>query len=560
MVDASRAPELPALKYSLPLPNLELDRTLLPVLSPDGRRIVYGSKGQLWLRELDKLEPRVLAGTDGAQFPFWSPDGQQVAYLAGNALWRLPLDGSRPTRIAAASFGKGGRTPGGVWQRNGTIVFAPARNGTSFLSVSAEGGELRESIARNPQVESDFHRPSLLPDGESMLFIVDHVDGGADAIDVFSRGARKNVLRLPGETLDSPVYSPTGHILYQRETTTPGIWAVPFSLDKLEPTGNPFLVVPQGSWPAVGANGLLVYAERELTGLEELVWVNLETAKVTLALGEQFPEISFPRLSPDGTRIAAIARVGESGYALIVADIQRQTHVVVSDRVTRNSRPAWRDNRTIVYSMHASAGAEERIASRRADASQPEVEWFPGSQPNINDGQLLFVREESTNGRGLFHVALPPSENAPRDAAVFQQTPINENEPALSPDGKLLAYAQGDYGQAELMLRTYPDASGQWQVSLEGGARPLWSRAGDRLYFRETAGQIFVVDVTRKPAVRLSRPRPVVRPPLVIARAGFDLSRDGKQLLMMREVQAADTPGGPSLAVVQNWLADFRRR
>ena len=313
-------------------------------------------------------------------------------------------------------------------------------------------------------------------------------------------------------------------------------------------------MVPQGSWPAIGANGLLVYAESELTGLEELVWVHLETEKVTLALGQKFPEISFPRLSPDATRIAAVARVGESGYALIVADLKRQTHVVVSDRVTRTTRPAWRDDRTIVYPVSSSGG--DQIVSRRADASQPAVEWFLGAQPNINSGRLVFVREESSNGRGLFHLALPPGEIAPRDAAVIQPTPINENEPALSPDGRLLAYAQGDYGQAELMLRTYPEATGQWQVSLDGGGRPLWNRAGDRLYFRDTAGQVFVVDVTRKPTVRLSRPRPVYRPPLVIARAGFDLSRDGKQLLMMREVQA-ETARVPSLAVVQELARRF---
>ena len=509
------------------------------------------------MRELDKLEPRQLAGTDGAQFPFWSPDGQQVAYLAANALWRVALDGSRPVRIASAHFSKGGRTPGGVWPRNGTILFAPAVNGTGFLSVSADGGELRETIARDPKVESDFHRPSLLPDGESMLFIVDHVDGGADTIDVMSRGARKTVLRQEGETLDSPVYSPTGHILYHRETTTPGIWALPFSLERLEPTGNPFLVVPQGSWPAVGANGLLVYADAELSGLEELVWVDVTTGAVTVALGERFPEIAFPRLSPDGTRIAAAARTGGLGHALIVADLQRQTYVRVTDRVSQNSRAAWRDDRTVVYAMPSASG--EVIASRRIDASQPIVEWFPGMQPNINAGRLTFVREESPNGRGLWSATLGAGDARPSDPTVIQQTPVNENEPALSPDGKLLAYLNGDYGQAELMLRTYPESTGQWQVSLEGGNRPVWNRAGDRLYFRDNAGQLFVVDVLRKPSIRLSRPRPLPRAPFVVARAGFDVSRDGKRLLMMREVKT-ETDHPPSLAVVQNWLADFKRR
>jgi Tol biopolymer transport system component len=210
----------------------------------------------------------------------------------------------------------------------------------------------------------------------------------------------------------------------------------------------------------------------------------------------------------------------------------------------------------VLYSIPSGAG--EAIASRRADASQAQIEWFPGMQPNVSAGRLLFVREEAGN-RGVWHVVLPPGDTAARDAAVIQQAPINENEPALSPDGRLLAYAHGDYGQAEVMLRTYPEATGQWQVSLEGGGRPLWNRASDRLFFRDTAGQLFVVDVTKKPTVRLSRPRAVPRPPLVIARAGFDVSRDGKQLLMIREVKA-ETDKGPSLAVVQNWLADFRRR
>jgi serine/threonine-protein kinase len=552
----SAAPDVPSLKYTLSIPGLELDRTALPSLSPDGRRMVYASAGQLWVRDLDKLDARPLTGVTGPQFPFWSPDGRQVAYLTANALWRVGLDGSPPVRIAACRFTRGGRTPGGVWRRDGTIVFAPAANGSGFMAVSGEGGEFRELAGRDPTVEGDYHRPSLLPDGESLLYVVDRLDTGADTIAVMTGGTRKTILRLNGEFLDSPVYSRSGHVLYQRETTTPGIWAVPFSLDRLEVTGTPFLVVPEGSWPAVGANGLLVYAQSELTGLHELVWVDVASGAISPALKEQFPEISFPRLSPDGTRVAAVAHSPEGGGVVIVADLQRQTHVAIAERATGTSRPAWRDDRHIVYALDA--GRREVIAIRRADASEPQVELFDGMQPSaIRNGRLLFVRLASGQ-RGLWHAALPAGGGPPAEPTLWHETPEHESDPALSPDGAWLAYTRGDTGQSSVMLRRYPEGSDQWQVSVAGGSQPVWSPSGDKLYFREYPGAIKVVDVETTPQLRLSAPRTVPREPGVITRIGYDVSRDGKRLLMVSEVKGREG-SGPALAVVQNWLADFRR-
>ena len=94
------------------------------------------------------------------------------------------------------------------------------------------------------------------------------------------------------------MYSPTGHLLYHRETTTPGIWAVPFSLERLETTGTPFLVATQGSWPAVGSNGVMVYARSELTGLEDLAWLDIASGAVTTALEERFPDMQQSAVSP----------------------------------------------------------------------------------------------------------------------------------------------------------------------------------------------------------------------------------------------------------------------
>ncbi len=554
-----RAPadEPPPLKYAIPIPNLTLERTGLPVLSPDGMRVVYARDGQLWIRELDRLEGRALSGTTGAQFPFWSPDSKQIGYLTANALWRAPIDGGAPIRIASCHFSKGGRTPGGVWTRDGTIVFAPAAAGTTFQAVSADGGEFHELVARDPKEEGDFHKPSLLPDGVSLLYIVDHPDRGADTIAVMSGGKKKVILRLSGEALDSPVYSPTGHLLYQRETTTPGIWAVPFSLEKLETTGPPFLVDPSGAWPSVGANGMVLYAESEITGVEDLAWLDIASGAVTTALNEQFPEVRYPTLSPDGTRIAAVTRSPENGRVVIVADLQRHTHVSIAERASASGRPVWRSDRSIIYGVETAQ--IETLMMRRADASEPAVELFRGMHPWVSrSGTLVFTRINAGLGGGLWHALLPSGDTAPSDAQVLQQTPVHEWEPTLSPSGKFLAYSQGDVGQSQVVLRGYPETSGQWQVSVSGGSKPLWSPTGDKLYFRDVPGQILVVDVATTPKVSLSAPRVIQRPSILIARAGFDISADGKRLLIPRIVKTNDDRT-PSLTVIQNWLAEFKK-
>ncbi len=539
------------------IPHLRVDRTLLPTLSPDGMRVLFSRDGQLWVRELDKLEPRPLPGVTGAQYPFWSPDGRQIAYLTTSAVWRVGLDGNPPIRVASYHFSKGGRTPGGVWRPDGTLIFAPAASGSGLVQVPADGGEFREFLARDKETESDFHRPSLLPDGESLLMIVDRIDTGADTISVVTGGRHKPVLRLEGEYPDSPVYSRTGHLLYQRETTTPGIWAVPFSLEKLEVTGSPFLVVPQGSWPSTGSNGLLLYADSELSGLEELVWLDIGSAAVTPVSAGLFPQISMPSLSPDGTRVAAVTRSPDSGNVVVVIDLNRRTNTVIGQRADLQSRPAWRDNRTLVYASDAGA-AGGRIEIRRADASQPATGLFSGFQHSLGAGRLLFVRLDAGKGGGLWHTAMSPGEAAVTTPVELQQTQPHEWQPALSPDGKLLAYSSGDVGQSEVMLQRYPEASGQWQVSRAGGSQAVWSPSGDTLYFRDVPGLIFAVSVKSGDEVTLGVPREVSRPASLIARAGFDVSPDGKRLLMVREVRN-DDGRGPALAVVQNWFAEFRK-
>ncbi len=552
---ATPAAEVSLVKFTLPITGESLDRTALPSISPDGRHVVFAKGGDLWIRSFDELEARQLAGTTGAQHPFWSPDSKQVAYLAATALWRVAVDGSRPIQIATYHFNKGGRTPGGVWRSDDTILFAPSSTGSTLLAVTTQGGEFREFVPRDTKVEGDFHRPSLLPDGLSVLFVVDRIDGGPDTIGVLVDGRRKNILTIPGEVLDSPVYSPTGHILYHRETTTPGVWAVPFALETLTATGTPFLVAAQASYPSISKTGTLVYADNSVSGASTLAWLDIETGAVSPATSEQFPAIGSPHLSPDEQKVAAVVPSPGEGLGVVIADLRRGTHVRLPGQATLMTRVAWRDDETVVFSR--ADGPGNAIVMRPANGSGSETVLVKGRTPSVAHGSVFFSKESPGTSGDLYRISIPGQGTVATAAELVQQLPVEELDPVLSPDGTLLAYAGGDLGQSEIVLRTYPEQKGQWQVSAGGGSLPVWSRLGDAIYYKNTPGDILRVDVRSNP-VTLGVPRHIARPASLRARVGYDISADGRRLLMVQEVKT-DEQHSASVAVVQNWSAAFKK-
>ena len=92
-----------------------------PMISPDGRRIVYigveEDDRRLYLRELGELGSRLLAGTEGAHSPFFSPDGLWVGFFAGGKIKKVSILGGAPIDICDV-YAEG---PGGSWTTNDTI-------------------------------------------------------------------------------------------------------------------------------------------------------------------------------------------------------------------------------------------------------------------------------------------------------------------------------------------------------------------------------------------------------------------------------------------------------
>jgi Tol biopolymer transport system component len=48
----------------------------------------------------------------------------------------------------------------------------------------------------------------------------------------------------------------------------------------------------------------------------------------------------------------------------------------------------------------------------------------------------------------------------------------------LSPNGQWLAYNSDESKRPEVYVQSFPNTGGKWQVSANGGIRPIWSRDG----------------------------------------------------------------------------------
>jgi hypothetical protein len=85
-----------------------------------------------------------------------------------------------------------------------------------------------------------------------------------------------------------------------------------------------------------------------------------------------------------------------------------------------------------------------------------------------------------------------------------------------------------------------------------GGQYARWNPTGSTLYYTDTTGAMFAVDIRREPAVSLSAPRRIALPSGLSPLVGFDVSRDGRRLLMVRTLETDETRL-PQLVIAQGW-------
>jgi Tol biopolymer transport system component len=533
-------------------------------ISPDGRQVAYISNDRLWVQQLDRMEPRELPGTEQARRPFWSPDSHWIGYGTTSRLWKVPASGGEPTAIAeilqqrARGFGS---AAGAAWGPDGKIVFTTGWSG--LLEVPAQGGETALRLEPDPEDQIDFHDASPLPDGRGVLFAV-HRKEGIDSIGLLAGREMKELLRLDGQSIRDPIYSPSGHILYERFTGNQGIWAVPFSLSRLEVTGEPFVVAPNGTVPSVSADGTLVYIRGKDAALGQLVRVE-PSGRVEETIGQPGLFHPPPAISPDGRQLA-VAMEEHGNVDLWLHDAARDTRTRLTFALSWEGWPAWSPSGDRlafeVIEENCFSSSCSTIAVKSADGTGELQKLVQGENPFFSpDGQLLLYAAWGGSDLGLDLWYLPLDGSG--GAVVFLKTAAQEFEPRLSPDGRYLAYVSNESGRDEIYLASFPSGEGKWQVSDGGGRGPRWSLDGDRLFY---AGEenLMEVPVTLHPALFLGAPREMfTRRPIDLRTPwgwaeGFDASADGERFVMVQS--AEQETAAPGIMVVENWFAEFEGR
>ena len=389
-----------------------------PVPSPDGRHLVIRAvqddpedgvpSSMLWLRSLESLSARPLAGTEGAGFPFWSPDGRFVGFLAEREVRRLSIADGVVQTICALPAGYFGEA---AWNEEGTILFGVKGDfGTSGLyTVVATGGEPK--LVMEPDAARDEHfleMRQFLPDGRRFGFAAFDRIGGVGGVGL---GAYVGSLDDPGERhLLMPgiaqFWLASGHVFFSRDNT---LFAQPLDVERVELRGEPVPIASPVAFRASGdvgyfgvsSGGTLAYLAGESQGRVQLTWVDRNGEPVgTVGKPGLYSQLT---LSPDETRVALALRDD-----LWVMDVSRGVERRVTSDPAREVNPVWSpDGQELIFGRYGKTWDIFRIGLRTGATAAPLLEspGYDWPEEWTRDGEtLLFVRF-SSGGDSLW--ALP---------------------------------------------------------------------------------------------------------------------------------------------------------
>jgi serine/threonine-protein kinase len=276
---------------------------------------------------------------------------------------------------------------------------------------------------------------------------------------------------------------------------------------------------------------------------------------------------SFPRVSPDGRRLAFTVAGGQEEfiavYELSGAKAMRRLTLGGHNRfpvwASNGSHVAYQSDRegdvSIFWQLADRSGAEERLTRASPGESHAPESWSPTTNT------LLF--SSLKNGEHTLW-ALSLSEKTPaRFGAVHSTIPINA---VFSPDGRWVAYQSDQSGRITVYVQPVPPTGAVYQFLPRGNDvphEPMWSPTGNELFYNPRAGAFEVVAVTTGPEFDFGKPTNLPRPFRLSppqGRRSYDVAPDGRIVAVILPEGSDESPGQQPLALVLNWHEELKAK
>ena len=513
---------------------------------------------------MSDLEARPIPGTETFQAivnPVFSPDGRSLAFYASSdrTIKKIAVTGGAAVTLCPTD------APFGIsWGEDG-VTFG--RGAAGIFRVTDNGGTPEQLIT--VKADEAAFGPQVLPGGKAILYTVRGADSDWDKAKIYVQSldpgsARQLVIDGGREAR----FVSTGHIVYAYQGT---VFAIPFDVKQLKKTGGPTPIVEgvRNSGATTGAsqfvfadNGTLIFVPGPLSGGSSGV-------ARTLALRDRsgntlerlnIPQRAyiFPRVSPDGKRVAASTEDDRPEVWIIdLAGTSAPRQLTLGGN---NRNPVWSADGLRVAFRSNQNGADS-IFWQKADGTgtaepltKAEVGAAHVPQSFSSDGKYLTYTVVKSGEPSVWILSLEDKK-----ATQFAAQASN---PDFSPDVRWLAYQSNEAGRMQIFVQPFPAADAKYSVV--PGGHPFWSHDGSELFYN--AGQLLigVVRINTRPAFSFAEPFVfataglVSRNPQGSARV-WDVAPDHKRLIGVTDAVEA-TAGEPAalrIDVVLNWFTDL---